>query len=107
MFSFTNHKFLIKKFCEEKNRNLEKKSSTFKETTENSDNSKKASNNSTSNLSNLSKYIPIKIYKKNNTYYLSLNSIANKYKFIGVLVSRKIREKNPKVWNNVVAVGAL
>lgn len=104
MFSFTNHKFLIKKFCEEKNRNLEKKSSTFKETTENSDNSKKASNNFTFNLS---KFIPIKIYKKNNTYYLSLNSIANKYKFIGVLVSRKIREKNPKVWNNVVAVGAL
>lgn len=101
MFSFTNHKFLIKKFCEEKNRNLEKKSSTFKETTENS---KKASNNFTSNLS---KFIPIKIYKKDNTYYLSLNSIANKYKFIGVLVSRKIREKNPKVWNNVVAVGAL
>ena len=71
MFSFTNRKFLIKKFCEEKNRNLEKKSSTFKETSENSENSEnsknseKTKNNFTSNLSNLSKFIPIKIYKKN------------------------------------------
>jgi hypothetical protein len=101
MLSWNNRKFLLKNFCEDKNNKLEKKSSTNIESTETPKKTKP------SFISKLSNFIPLKIYKKNNTYYISLNDIAHKYKVIGVLVNRKIREKNPKVWNNVVAAGAL
>ncbi len=85
--------FLLKKFCD-KNRSSDTKSTTNK-------------TSSSESTFKINKYIPIKIYKKNDSYYLSFKEICEKNKFIGVLLSRRIRAENPRIWNNIAALGVL
>ena len=55
----------------------------------------------------LKKSIPFKIYKKNDTYYISFKKLAEKSRILGVILSRRMRDKFPNTWNNVVAVFVL
>ncbi len=53
------------------------------------------------------RFSPIRIFKKNGVYYISIKEITERYKFIGVLFDRKIRQQNPHILNNVCAFGVL
>jgi hypothetical protein len=48
----------------------------------------------------------IKIYKNENGFIVNIDALK-KYKYLGVIIDRKTREKNPEVWNNLMAVGVL
>ncbi len=93
MFSLKNSKFCFKNFCQNRQKNQK-----------NMDTDKKLKQSYASKILNM---VPVKIYKKNNSYYISVKEISKKYKFIGVIFNRKIREQNPKLWNNMVACGVL
>ncbi len=55
----------------------------------------------------MKKTIPIKVYKKDGSYYISVKKLAQKSKVLGVILSKKLREKHPHTWNNVMAFGVL
>jgi hypothetical protein len=53
------------------------------------------------------KLYPIRIFKKDGVYFISLKELTERYKLIGVIFDRKLRAKHPTLWNNIIALGTL
>ncbi len=53
------------------------------------------------------KFYPIRIFKKEGVYFISLKELTERYKIIGVILDRKLRIKHSRIWNNLLAFGTL